>query len=285
MTRKMLQHFDFKLLSLVFFAGIASFVAAKSLLNFSVRYVDSNLPYNNQGYIYEAIGMLQLTLDETDNVEVALPKFLFKFQNTHNFEIWELAGGCDILMLSSETKYIKMNEITTNVEVNLFAVDRLSTTTEPPTDPTETFFAEDESSTSKLSSFYSGDSNVVSNINETDFPSTSTPYYSTASSTLYPTTSSYTTTPSSIPFSVTIISSSVPSSTYLYNAVGILQYYLGQQNDITRALPLFLEAYQKEEPNYTWKISSECDILILSNDGVYIKLLEEYTNTEIKLFG
>ncbi|XP_050299842.1 uncharacterized protein LOC126738516 [Anthonomus grandis grandis] len=85
---------------------------------FSVRLVTSNVP--SEQYIIDAIGILQLYLEEDNDFDVAVNRFLSTFKKKHDTQIWKLSSGCKILTLPNDTTYIKLRETYTNTEVNLF---------------------------------------------------------------------------------------------------------------------------------------------------------------------
>ncbi|XP_019765876.1 putative protein TPRXL isoform X2 [Dendroctonus ponderosae] len=139
----------------------------------------------------------------------------------------------------------------------------------------------------------------------TTYPSSSSPSSPTASSTYLDNTSSdlssstdYSTSstpvtddpttsssrPAYTPFSVSVVSKNVPSDLYTYTAVGILQLCLEEESSFNQALVNFQQLFQNKYLTETWKLATGCSLMILPNNVTYIKLFEQYTQTQIMIF-
>ncbi|ENN73847.1 putative protein TPRXL isoform X1 [Dendroctonus ponderosae] len=163
----------------------------------------------------------------------------------------------------------------------------------------------DSDLSTETSSFYPSSTDSDSSESSTTYPSSSSPSSPTASSTYLDNTSSdlssstdYSTSstpvtddpttsssrPAYTPFSVSVVSKNVPSDLYTYTAVGILQLCLEEESSFNQALVNFQQLFQNKYLTETWKLATGCSLMILPNNVTYIKLFEQYTQTQIMIF-
>ncbi|XP_030765733.1 uncharacterized protein LOC115889765 [Sitophilus oryzae] len=83
-----------------------------------VSVVNSNVPSTD--YEYDAVGILQVTLQETHNFTTALPIFLSQFQQKHDTHQWKLSSGCSTLLLPTGILYLELKEYVTNTIIYVF---------------------------------------------------------------------------------------------------------------------------------------------------------------------
>ncbi|KAF7277043.1 hypothetical protein GWI33_009504 [Rhynchophorus ferrugineus] len=87
-------------------------------IDYLVRIRSSNVP--SADYQYDAVGILQVLLDETRSMATALPQFLKEFQSKHDSHIWKLSHACTILLLPSGVVYMELYEHATGTTIYLF---------------------------------------------------------------------------------------------------------------------------------------------------------------------
>ncbi|KAF7269903.1 hypothetical protein GWI33_017084 [Rhynchophorus ferrugineus] len=87
-------------------------------IDYLVSIRSSNVP--SADYQYDAVGILQVLLDETRSMATALPQFLNEFQLKHDTHQWKLSYACSTLLLPSGVVYMELYEHATGTTVYLF---------------------------------------------------------------------------------------------------------------------------------------------------------------------
>ncbi|XP_076254315.1 uncharacterized protein LOC143192703 [Rhynchophorus ferrugineus] len=87
-------------------------------IDYLVSIRSSNVP--SADYQYDAVGILQVLLDETRSMATALPQFLKEFQSKHDSHIWKLSHACTILLLPNGVVYMELYEHATGTTIYLF---------------------------------------------------------------------------------------------------------------------------------------------------------------------
>ncbi|KAF7269904.1 hypothetical protein GWI33_017085 [Rhynchophorus ferrugineus] len=89
----------------------------KTPIDYLVSIRSSSVP--SADYQYDAVGILQVLLDETRSMATALPQFLKKFQLEHESRQWKLCHACRLLLLPNGVIYMELYEHTTGNTIYL----------------------------------------------------------------------------------------------------------------------------------------------------------------------
>ncbi|KAL1491988.1 hypothetical protein ABEB36_012498 [Hypothenemus hampei] len=115
-----------------------------------------------------------------------------------------------------------------------------------------------------------------------------TPVYPVTTTTMYPTTPTSTSTTSSTitgsrpSFSVSLVTFENVDDQFLYETIGLKQFYSDKEEGFNKALPELLESLQKYENRDIWKVAVSCSYV--QNYTDYVWLYESYTHTDVIVF-
>ncbi|XP_076254416.1 uncharacterized protein LOC143192747 isoform X1 [Rhynchophorus ferrugineus] len=96
----------------------ASTTTGTTPVDYLVTVRTSNVP--SLDYEYDAVGILQVLLDETRNMTTVLPQFLKEFQLKHDSHQWKLSHACSTLLLPNSVVYMELYEHATGTTIYLF---------------------------------------------------------------------------------------------------------------------------------------------------------------------